>query len=752
MRNHFRFPARFQYAPVGLVNPVSLLRKVVFSWFWICPFLLGSVVLAMETADEQPSPKLDQAKVDFFETNIRPLLIEHCYECHSSSKDDNSGELRLDTASGLLKGGTRGAAISKDSPADSLLLKVVLYDNPDMQMPPAGKLPQEKIDVIRSWLEQGAVDPRVDSAPAMDAKSIREQAVASHWSFQPLPAPLLAPSSPNETNPVESNRNVATNTIDRILDEKLASASIHANNPASQRELIRRLFYDLLGLMPTWEQYQSLELQTTDQYESMVDQTLASPHFGERFARHWMDVARYADNKGYTFQEDREYAHAWRYREWLIDSFNKDLPFDQFAMYQLAADRMDPGPENRNFHAMGFLTLGRRFLNSENDIADDRIDVATRGLLGLSVTCARCHDHKFDAIGMDDYYSLHAAMVSSIEPKEEPGVLLMKDADSIRPAVIFQRGNAGSPGATVEKKFVKFLTSVTRPMVTGSGRLEVAQAIANRDNPLTARVYVNRIWGWIMGAPLVDTPSDFGLRCPKPVQAELLDSMASEFVADGWSTKRLIKRIVMSQAYRRSSVWSQAAFDKDPENLFWWRAVRKRMDLESLRDSVLVATNQLDPAVGGVSIRMIDAPFSNRRTLYAYIDRQNLPGVFRSFDFASPDTHVPIRLSTTVPQQGLFMMNSPMMDQLAVAMSTKLLEQAKGTEAKDAEQAQALQTDLIKKMFQSILLRQPTDIQMDRCRAYLQQGQTSQEVNPLSLAWQDLAKALLCTNEFCFID
>lgn len=752
MHNHFRSPDGFQHAPVGSVCPDGFLWKVVCAWIWICPILLGSTVLAMETDEQKQSPKLDQSKVDFFETNIRPLLVEHCYECHASSNNDNSGELRLDTASGLLKGGARGAAISKDSPADSLLLKVVLYDNPDMQMPPAGKLPQEKIDAIRLWLEQGAVDPRVDSAPIVDAKRIREQAVASHWSFQPLPAPLLVPASPNETNPVETNPSVATNTIDRILDEKLASASIIANNPSSQRELIRRLYYDLLGLMPTWEQYQAMELQSTDRYEAMVDQTLASPHFGERFARHWMDVARYADNKGYTFQEDREYAHAWRYREWLIDSFNKDLPFDQFAMYQLAADRMDPGPENRNFNAMGFLTLGRRFLNSENDIADDRIDVATRGLLGLSVTCARCHDHKFDAIGMDDYYSLHAAMVSSIEPKEEPGVLLMKDADSIRPAVIMQRGNAGSPGATVEKKFVKFLTSVTRPMVTGSGRLEVAQAIANRDNPLTARVYVNRIWGWIMGAPLVDTPSDFGLRCPKPVQAELLDSMAAEFVADGWSTKRLIKRILMSQAYRRSSVWSQAAFDKDPENLFWWRAVRKRMDLESLRDSVLVATSQLDPAIGGASIRMIDAPFSNRRTLYAYIDRQNLPGVFRSFDFASPDTHVPVRLSTTVPQQGLFMMNSPMMDQLAVAMSTKLLEPAKGIEIKDAEQAQALKTDLIKKMFQSILLRQPNDIQLDRCRAYLLQGPASQEANPLSLAWQDLAKALLCTNEFCFID
>ncbi len=240
MHNHFRRPDSFQHAPIDsacpdcFVCPVGFLWKVVGAWIWICPILLGSTVLAIETDEQKQSQKLDQSKVDFFETNIRPLLVEHCYECHASNNNDNSGELRLDTASGLLKGGARGAAISKDSPADSLLLKVVLYDNPDMQMPPAGKLPQEKIDVIRSWLEQGAVDPRVDSVPTVDAKSTREQAVASHWSFQPLPAPLTLSTSPDETN-----RGLATNTIDRILDEKLASASITANNLASQRELIR---------------------------------------------------------------------------------------------------------------------------------------------------------------------------------------------------------------------------------------------------------------------------------------------------------------------------------------------------------------------------------------------------------------------------------------------------------------------------------------------------------------------------------
>lgn len=695
-------------------------------------------------ATTPPIAVLDQDKVDFFENKIRPLLIEHCYECHASNNDDNSGELRLDTAGGLRKGGSRGPALSTESPADSLLLKVVLYDTPDMQMPPSGKLPQEKIDAIRTWLEQGAVDPRKDTGIEPDTKSNRELAVASHWAFQPLPIPEVQAQPENGQQP-----SIPTNTIDRILDQRLQEASIVANEPTSQRELIRRLYYDLLGLMPTWQQYQALENQPADQLEKGIDELLTSTHLGERFARHWMDVSRYADNKGYTFQEDREYPYAWRYRQWLIESFNQDLPFDQFAMYQLAADRMDPGPNNRNFDAMGFMTLGRRFLNSENDIADDRIDVATRGLMGLSVTCARCHDHKFDAIGMDDYYSLHSAMVSSVEPKEEPEGLLMKDHDSIRPAVILLRGNAGSPGATVEKKFVKFLTSVSRPMVTGSGRLEVAQAIASPKNPLTARVYVNRVWGWIMGAPLVDTPSDFGLRCSKPVQQELLDTMAAEFVQDGWSTKRLIKRILLSKAYQRSSAWAPVAFEKDPENLLWWRAVRKRMDFESLRDAILTATQQIDPTIGGKSMKMLDAPFSNRRTLYAYIDRQNLPGVFRSFDFASPDTHVPSRLSTTVPQQGLFMMNSPMIDQYALSLSTKLLEPFKESQPADLEQASR---ELIQTIFQSILLRQPTETQWVRCQEFLKRSSATQALEPSNQAWQDLIKSLLCTNEFCFVD
>jgi hypothetical protein len=720
----------------------STSKSILKIWLMVAGCWIGSCDgLAQELAssDRGPVVKLDAEKVDFFERNIRPILVAHCYECHASTSGDNSGDLRLDHALGLIKGGARGAAISIEKPIESLLLKAIQYETEDFQMPPAGKLPDEAIQYIKTWLEQGAIDPRVESDKSPQRLE-REKAAADHWAFQPLPKNLTS----KDTSQLGSS-------IDRLLSEKRKEVDLVANPSASKRQLIRRLYYDLLGLNPSWPQYQELESQSLENYESWVDSAIASPHFGERMARRWMDVSRYADNKGYVFQEDREYAQAWRYREWLIESFNSDMPFDQFASFQIAADRMDPGPENKNLHAMGFLTLGRRFLNNENDIADDRIDVVTRGFMGLTVTCARCHDHKFDAVGMDDYYSMHAAFVSSKEPKDEPGPLRLVDADKLRPAVILKRGNARTRGDTIPKRFVKFLDKVSRPMDTGSGRIDMAQAIADPNNPLTARVYVNRVWGWLMGAPLVDTPSDFGIRCPAPTQLSLLDTLAAEFVADGWSTKRLVKRIVMSDAYRRSSEMQAEAFAKDPENLLWWRGNRKRMDFESLRDSILVACKQLDTTIGGPSIKMINSPFSDRRTLYAYIDRQNLPGVFRSFDFASPETHVPNRLSTTVPQQGLFMMNSPMLDHYAMEMARRVVDEYRFVETGSPDLMMVKNREMIRELFQSILLREPTESQVQRSIGFLEiDAREPQDAS--QLPWLDLIKALLCTNELCFVD
>lgn len=702
----------------------------------LATFLLGNSIYGQ---DPKSDAEGNQAKIDFFESKIRPVLIEHCYECHSASSGDPGGELRLDTAALLKKGGTTGPLLQADAPEKSLLLKALSYDDNALQMPPTGKLPENVLADFRTWVEQGAVDPRTES-DAQPAAPSKLELAAKHWAFQPLDLAF------------DKNQ-----SIDTILARAQSEKKLQPNGPASKRELIRRLYNDLLGVPPTYDEMVTLESQPMENYEKWVDQLLDSPHFGERMARRWMDVARYADNKGYVFQEDREYAHAWRYREWLIRSFNEDLPYDQFTNYQLAADRLEPGSDHRNLDAMGFLTLGRRFLNNENDIADDRIDLVTRGFLGLSVACARCHDHKFDPISMADYYSLHSTFVSSKEPKAAPGPLRMVDADKIRPAVIFKRGQPGARGDQVPRKFIQFISSVSRPMETGSGRLDLAQAITDPKNPLTPRVMTNRVWGWIMGAPLVDTPSDFGLRSEAPVQLELLNFLSAEFMADGQSIKRLVKRIVLSDAYKRSSVHDPEKHLQDPENRYWWRGVRKRLDFESLRDAILVGTQQIDTRIGGKSVKMINRPFSRRRTVYAYIDRQNLEGLFRAFDFASPDSHVPLRFATTVPQQALFMMNSGMVDHYSVLFAEKLCLLDEGRDPIWA----------IDQMFQSILKRSPTEREQRQFVDYLRSlsdegsgneskaGDTAAADSPLPVGideYAQLIQILLCTNEFCFVD
>ncbi len=453
-------------------------------------------------------------------------------------------------------------------------------------------------------------------------------------------------------------------------------AELPPNPEANRRTLIRRLSVDLTGLPPTYEEILAFEQDNRpDAYEKCVERLLDQPHFGERFARYWMDIVRYADNKGYVFQEDREYPHAYRYRDWLIKAFNSDMGYDRFLQLQLAADRLDPENKEGHLDAMGMMTLGRRFLNNPNDIADDRIDVMTRGFMAMTVGCARCHDHKFDPIKMADYYSLHGVLVNSKEPGGDPSPLRMVDKEDPKPSYIFLRGQPGNRGDTIERKFVSFLSKEPVPLNTGSGRIDVANAIASQQNPLTARVYVNRVWDWIMGAPFVDSTSDFGLRCESPLQQDLLDHLAIEFVREGWSTKKLIQRIVTSATYRQTSEQRSDGLAKDPENRLWWKANRGRMELESYLDAMLVTTGEMDRSIGGASVKIHEAPYPKRRTMYAYIDRQNLPGLFRSFDFANPDSHSPRRAVTTVPQQGLFALNSGWVRHVASRLGDQATEQ-----------------------------------------------------------------------------
>jgi hypothetical protein len=883
-------------------------------WRWAT--ISGVMCVSLGVRAAQAS---DSAGVEWFETKVRPVLAERCYSCHSADAKKLKGDLRLDTVDGIKKGGvSEMPAVVAGKPDDSLLLSAVKWDLDDLRMPPKEKLPPDQIAAIETWVKMGAPMPESKTPttqPGVVAKKSEKMTLdegRSFWSFV------------RPTEPKLPDGQGGHNEIDRFVLAKLAEKGLKPAPEADRRTLIRRAAYDLTGLPPSAEEVDAfLSDPAPDAYGKLIDRLLASPRYGERWGRHWLDVARYADTKGYVFEEERRYAFSYTYRDWVIRSFNEDLPYDQFLIHQIAADRLDLKDDKRPLAALGFLTLGRRFINNPHDIIDDRIDVVTRGTMGLTVSCARCHDHKYDPIPTADYYSLYGVFASSVEPKELPvlGVTektpaaeeyerertrltaerdawlkgkheelskRMRSAESVRryliagqrnlaaeaeqpfptvdyekslnrftvtrwhkylkdaagrndpvfalwralvtipaaefptragPAIqqassaggvnpivlceiaggaapasvedlatryaelltsydreepfandpaaeelrrvlrddespatikletvnkrfnnednaklrqlqnavealavshpgsppramamedapqpvtptIFKRGNPGSPGEQVPRRFLAILSGENRePFKDGSGRLDLARAIASRENPLTARVMVNRVWQWHFGQGIVRTPSDFGTRGDLPTHPELLDYLAVRFAGeDGWSVKKLHKRIMLSATYRQAAYGGDAnAPAVDPENRLLWRFNPQRLDFESLRDSMLAAAGSLDLTGGGRPVDILAQPFSPRRTVYAFVDRQNLPGLFRTFDFASPDGHVAARPMTSVPQQALFMLNSPF-----------VLEQAK----KLANQSSiAGETDVRRKvtsLYRAALGRAPT--------------------------------------------
>ncbi len=640
------------------------------------------------------------AQIDFFESKVRPLLIEHCYECHSKQSDQAGGELLLDTAASTLIGGSRGAAIAPGDPQHSLLMRAIGYQDVDLQMPPDGQLETVAIDVLRQWIEMGAPDPRAGASVRSSSPLDRDP--ATHWAFVPPVKPTL---------PLPGN-SVSSDPIDALADLAASKHQLRPNPIADKATLIGRLYYDLTGLAPSYLSVNAfIASDRPDAYTRLVDQLLASPEFGERFARHWLDVSRYANTLGYaTGNTSREYEGSERFRDWAIGAFASDMPYDEMLRHQLAGDRTDPLNENGNLDAMGFLTLGRQFLNGF-DTLDDRIDVITRGLLGMTVACARCHDHKFDPIPTADYYSMAGIITSSEKPSPAASPMMLADKQNPADHPILIRGQPGNNGPPAPRQFLTALRKPNEPPFTdGSGRWELAQRIGSADNPLTARVMVNRIWGHLIGKPLVATPSDFGFRTEPPAVPEILDELAVEF-AGHWSIKRIIRRIVLSRIYRQSAVAGDQAVAVDPENRWLTRAVRKRRDFESLRDCTLWVAGSLDRSLGGVPVE-IDQPQPNpRRTIYARIERQNLPAVFRTFDFASPDTHSPNRYFTTVPQQSLFLMNNHQMLTLARDAAARIRSRA------PSEQAPALAAE----SFRLILGRQPTAEETESAIRFLRQ-------------------------------
>ncbi len=810
--------------------------------------MVGVIASATSFQVKQKPIKTDLQSADFFESKIRPLLVEKCFGCHGATKQQSG--LRLDTSEFLLKGNAGGPTVIPGHPEKSPLIQVVAYDGA-IKMPPSGKLKAEEILALTEWVKSGAAWPT--SKPTDAAKPAPKSGEfmitadqRNFWSFKPVAKP-----SP----PATKLAKWCISPIDNFVLAKLEQKKLVPSAATDKRTLIRRVTLDLTGLPPSNQEVDDFILDTQpNAYEKVVDRLLASPRYGERWARLWMDVARYADTKGYVFVEDRNYYNAYTYRDYLIRSFNEDVPYDKFITQQLAADKMDLGDNKLPLAAMGFLTLGRRFLNSAPDIIDDRIDVVCRGLLGLTTNCARCHDHKFDPIATKDYYALYGIFDSSVEgnpaispksisepyekyvakyngvkaersglvraevsrlreivkkspdelsgpikqtlqalrPETEPDqnqlnilaksfepakadrvrslgkeiailegdkppqpdlAMAMADAPNPHNVSVFIRGNPGLRGPVAPRQFLSILTSPdSKPYSNGSGRLELAQSIVSKDNPLTARVFVNRVWKHHFGFGLVRTPSDFGFRGDPPTHPELLDFLASKFMDNAWSIKKLHKMMLLSNTYKLSAVVSPLAYQVDPENRLLSHANRRRMDLEQIRDSVLSVSGSMDYKVGGKSVELTTEPHTTRRSVYGFIERQNLPGYFRTFDLASPDTTSSQRFSTTVPQQALFMMNSPFVVKEAQALARRA----------EFAASQRLE-DRIVVAYQLIFARVPTIAEITVGKKFLESSEPKVQTAGIEkkpiisggetlTGWERYLQALMMTNEFVFID
>ena len=890
-----------------------------------------------------PQTHAQDDAVQYFERNVRPVLIRNCVSCHGPKKQESG--LRLDSRAAALAGGEiDGPVIDLDSPTSSPLLQAVKGEG-DIAMPPDRRLKPAEIRAIEAWITSGA--PWPDDGTVANGPTPAE-AWKTHWAAQPVVA---------QTPPAVNAANRVVTPIDAFVLHRMESKGLQPSPIADARTLIRRTHFILTGLPPTRREIEYFTAQFSanprQAMQRLVDQLLDSPHYGERWARHWLDVARYADTKGYVrLQEQSNFYYAYTYRDYVVNSFNKDLPYDQFVREQLAADLLLTGDDNRSLAALSFLTLGRRFTGNQHDVIDDRIDVVTRGLMGLTATCARCHDHKFDPIRTDDYYALYGVFASTTEPSDLPhigrisdkpvfhgdmavyhekrqalddqvnqhlpaaldmlrsdttrylhGVLagrkeflvplpaakgelrqtfverwieylegtkrsdhpvfgawhaldelqeenftaaassildrlsgntivleslrqarlismgdvadvygriltetyrkqrsaevgerldapaekqlwqvlygvdspfamsprealdaylldaeqnrdlsqayltfdawligtgqaadrahVLYDSQRVHEPHIFIRGNPERIGRRVPRAAPGLLgESLSAPFTTGSGRLELANAIVSPDNPLTARVIVNRVWKHHFGTGLVRTASNFGLRADPPSHPQLLDYLAHQFMAEGWSLKNLHRMILLSSTWQQTSGDRPVCREFDPENKLLWRANRRRLDFETLRDTLLSVSGSLQLDVGGPPGSLTDAD-NFRRTIYGHINRSSLPTMLPLFDFPSPDIHSPDRPRTTAPQQALYLLNHPFVMRQAEQLAQRAAAAGDGTAAMTTSD-----------LYWRALGRPPSDIELQQCQNYIASGGR----------WSELAQALVVSNEFLFID
>jgi len=935
---------------------------------------LEAVVCAGTVGISAGAGAQEPAAVEYFEERVRPLLADHCVACHNPAILE--GGLDLTSAAGFLSGSTTGALVDLDEPDASRLLRAVSYEEP-IKMPPSGRLSAEEIASLELWVRAGAPWPgssatasRTTSAEARSEGFTDEE--RDHWAFQPL----------SDASPPDAGVGWARNDIDRFIAAKLDESGLTPAPAADRLSLLRRVTYDLTGLAPTEDEVLAFVADdTADAYEQVVERLLASKHYGERWGRHWLDVARYADSTGND--EDHRYPYAWRYRDYVISAFNEDLPYDQFVREQIAGDLLPstdptdaPGVNRRGIVATGFLAVGPKALAQQDkkkmlyDVYDEQLDVVSKAFLGLTVTCARCHDHKFDPIPTRDYYSMvgifastqsfadsttHVAKLlyrplgsdeeyeryrlhrnrvlhkradadrisdleverlnasrvpemssymaaarrvyeggeDAIDVARSGGLelgLLEKWVDYLRPRTIlrphmtrwhearpdeveevaagyqdrdqarvaewdekiaarwkaievlrpemdeppprrpevlegtdrffydvhfakggplavaasererffreealeslrrvdeelvalsgsapptpdmacsvaegervaqkvFLRGDYRNEGPPAPAGFLSILTEGDGSLSdsAGSGRLPLAQWVTQPDNPLTARVMVNRVWQWHFGQGLVRTASNFGKMGEPPSHPELLDYLAKRFIDSGWSVKQLHRLILDSQTYGSASAISRASFEKDPENRLLSHFNRRRLDVEEIRDGLLAISGVLDDTMGGTLDEgtgtdlensddrlSLDPAAVRRRMIYLPLRRANLPTLLGLFDFGDAVNSVAQRARTNVAPQALFMMNSEFVAERSTELASRLLARSAG------------QSDRLHAAHLAILNRPPRADELEEGSSYIERFQRRFR-GPYAerQAWASWSRVLIASNSFIYVD
>lgn len=782
----------------------------------------GAGAVPMSDAGAKFVAKPTGEHVEFFEKRIRPMLVEHCYECHSATAKKIKGGLVLDSRAGVVKGGDTGPAVAPRDPAASLLIQAIRHQTEDVAMPPKKKLPPQVIADFEEWVKLGAPDPRTeDTVAAVKAKSaIDFEKGREWWSLKPLVSPQP---------PAVKNDGWPKNTVDRFILARIEEAGLVPTRDATPRSLIRRATYDLTGLLPTPEQAVAFDEEyrrdADGAMRKLVDRLLASPRYGERWGRHWLDVVRYADTAGDN--SDFPIPQMHKYRDWVIASFNRDQPYDEFIGDQLAGDLRGGSGEERlqRIVATGYIANARRFGSRVADYPqhltiEDTIDNLGRAFLGLSINCARCHDHKFDPISTQDYYALYGIFnstrypwpgieleqkqrdlvplvapetlteieaekkardaeqkrlddaVKELKKKKAPGAEVKaaeKAADEHRgkppafelayavadgkkrgDAAVQMKGDPAKPGEIVSRRFLTVLGGAALPAdERGSGRDKLAEWMLAKENPLPARVMANRIWHYHFGRGIVPTPSDFGKQGKPPTHPELLDYLAVKFRDGGWSVKAMHREIMLSRTYRLAAGLDASQRERDPSNELLSAFPLRRLDAESLRDTLLALGGNLDLSPAGPHPFPPERewkftqhkPFkavheSNRRSVYLMTQRIQRHPYLAIFDGADPSTSTPARPSSTTPLQALYLLNDPFVHAQAKLVAARI---PPGNDMRR-----------IVSTYRLILLRDPNPSELDKARKFLESTRTT--VAGEDEQWSALVRVLFRLNEFVYLD